>query len=230
MKKRIGLQGFFMFLGVVAILFCSKYIIVGFRQQIVDELLDALGMLIVLLGYFLRIAARGCKTDMNPDGKTLVMKGPYALMRNPMYFGTLLIGLGVVLILFRWWVGLVFLGIYLAIYIPQINREENKLSSLFGDTFAEYCKKTPQFFPGIIALFTTHPRDYLCLKLSWIRKERFSLIIIFCVIEAIESWEDLRLFGYIKYQEELLKIFLVAVAAGGIYLVSYKKNGVSGKD
>lgn len=230
MKKRIGLQGFFMFLGVVAILFCSRYILVGFRQQVVDELLDALGMLIVLLGYLLRIAARGYKTDMNPDGKTLVMKGPYVLMRNPMYFGTLLIGLGLILILFRWWVSFIFLGIYLSIYIPQINREENKLSALFGDTFTEYCKRTPQFFPGIIALFTTHPRNYLGLKLSWIRKERLSLIIIFCVIEAIESWEDLRLFGYIKYKEELLKIFLVAVAVAAVFLLSYKKNGVSGKD
>ncbi len=229
MKKRIGLQGFFMFLGVAAVLFCSQYILVGFRQQIVDELLDALGMLIVLLGYFLRIAARGCKTDMNPDGKTLVTKGPYALMRNPMYFGTLLIGLGVVLILFRWWVGLIFLGIYLAIYIPQINREEKKLSALFGDTFAEYCKKTPQFFSGITALLTTHPRDYLGLKSSWIKQERLSLIVIFCVMEAIESWEDLRLFGYIKYKEELLKIFLVALIAAIIYSLSYKKNDLSGK-
>lgn len=219
-----------MFLGAVVIVFCSKYIIAGFRQQVVDELLDALGMLIVLLGYFLRIAARGCKTEMNPDGKTLVTNGLYVLMRNPMYFGTLLIGLGLTLVLFRWWVGFVFLGIYLAIYTPQINKEENKLSALFGDRFKEYCRKTPQFFPSFIGLLTTHPKDYFTFKLSWIKKELPSLIIIFCIIEAIESWEDLRSFGYIRYKEELLKIFLVAGIMLIVFLLGYKRNGSSRKD
>ncbi|MCD6229064.1 MAG: hypothetical protein J7K17_06310 [Candidatus Omnitrophica bacterium] len=45
-----------------------------------------------------------------------------------MYLGIFLIGLGVVLAIFKLWVFLLFLLLFLIFYLPQIIREEKELS------------------------------------------------------------------------------------------------------
>jgi protein-S-isoprenylcysteine O-methyltransferase Ste14 len=147
---------------------------------------EILGLGMVLLGYLLRISARGVKAELNPDGKTLVVKGPYALTRNPMYLGTLLIGIGFIMALLRWWVSAIFLIIYLVIYIPQIRKEEVKLMIFFKGVFIDYCNQTPRFFPKIKKLLATNPGDYLAFKLSWLKKELPSLAMTLVLIIGIK--------------------------------------------
>lgn len=182
MKKRIKLQGFIIFVAILALIFYARYLLHAPQESISAYALNALGFILVLLGFFLRIAARGYKSEMNPDGKTLITKGPYAVMRNPMYFGTLLIGLGIILVLFRWWVSAIFLIIYLCIYLPQINREEKVLAGRFPGAFEDYCKNTPKFFPRIANLFRLPLKDSFRFKFIWIKKELPSLIITFIFI------------------------------------------------
>jgi len=186
MKKRIKIQGFLIFLAVIALIFGAKYLLPSSSERASLNMLFLLGITLVLCGYFFRIIARGYKADLNPDGKTLVTQGPYALTRNPMYFGTLLIGLGVILAIFQWWVGLVFLLIYLAIYIPQINKEEKVLMERFGIAFKNYCQSTPKYFPNIFA------KQRIRLKLPWIKKELSSLLSTLAFILIVKLWENLK--------------------------------------
>ena len=48
------------------------------------------GVLVTLFGILVRIWAAGCIEK----GRELEMRGPYRLTRNPLYFGSFLIGLG----------------------------------------------------------------------------------------------------------------------------------------
>lgn len=84
----------------------SKFLFPHWKKEILDEFLDAIGISLVLFGFLFRIAARGYKADGSPEGKKLITNGLYGLMRNPMYVGTLLIGLGINLVLFEWWVAI----------------------------------------------------------------------------------------------------------------------------
>lgn len=181
MKKRIKIQGFLIFVSVLAVIFFYKYILQSPREKITNISLMIAGLLLIIAGYFWRIIARGQKAEQNPDGKTLVITGPYMLMRNPMYFGTLLIGLGVILFLFKWWVGIIFLAVYLSIYIPEITREEAKLYSLFGEAFKDYCNRTPKYFPNPELLFKKDTKKIFSIKPQWLNKEISSLawILIF---------------------------------------------------
>jgi protein-S-isoprenylcysteine O-methyltransferase Ste14 len=188
MKKRIQIQLTLIFLAGIALVLLHRYLFPLERS----ETLEIIGVIMVLAGYLLRISARGTKAELNPDGKTLIVQGPYALTRNPMYLGTLLIGLGIILVLLRWWVGVIFLLIYLAIYIPQINREEKTLASRFGDTFKQYCRVTPKFIPRFIKLLRTKPGDYLKIKSGWLKKELRSLILLLLFMAAIKIWQDLK--------------------------------------
>ena len=172
--------------GLGCVIFFYRYLIPPAQENSLRKFLDIIGIILVLAGYLLRISSRGVKAELNPDGKQLVQKGPYALTRNPMYLGTLFIGMGFIAFLFRWWVSVIFLVIYLAIYIPQIKREEEKLSGFFGDVFREYCKKTPGFFPSLIKLVSTNPGAYLQIKQAWVKKESPSFIATAVLMAGIK--------------------------------------------
>ena len=174
MKTRIKIHGFLIFIAVVLMAIFYKYLLSSYSNNIVKIIFDIAGVSLFLSGYFLRTAARGYKADLNPDGKTLVIKGPYAMTRNPMYLGTLCIGLGIILLVFQWWIAGAFLIIYLSIYIPQIKKEEKKLYDFFPDAFKNYCRITPRFFPGIKTLM--RPDSKIEFKFSWADRELSSFL------------------------------------------------------
>jgi protein-S-isoprenylcysteine O-methyltransferase Ste14 len=191
MKKRIKIQGFLIFLAVIMLAAFHKYLLPRPDGNITRIILDLIGLALFLSGYFLRMAARSYKAQLNPDGKTLVTKGPYALTRNPMYLGTLLIGLGIIILILRWWWGsVIFLIIYLSIYIPQINIEEKKLSDFFGGSFEAYCRNTPRFFPGVRSF--TRPDSRIKFKLSWAKPELSSFLTASAFVFLIKIWVLLR--------------------------------------
>lgn len=226
MKRRIRIQGFIIFMVVIASILLSKFLFPHWKKEILDEFLDALGIGIVLFGLLFRIAARGYKAEVSPDGKYLITDGLYSLMRHPMYFGTLLIGLGIVLVLFKWWVFFLFLPIFLLIYIPQIQQEENQLYRRFGNEYKTYCKRIPKYFPNIYSLFKIDLRDYLFFKRVWIKREIPSLMGVIGIVIAIETWEDVKQFGYSEYTKELLEFSLIIAIFVIIFILFYKKENL----
>ena len=81
--------------------------------------------------------------------RTLVVRGPYRWVRNPMISGVILVLLGEALFLgsmphVRWAVA--FLAINL-IYIPLL--EEPQLERRFGESYRTYCRHVPRLFPRI---------------------------------------------------------------------------------
>lgn len=187
MKARIKIQGFLIFIAVISVIFFYKYLLPNQVLGIWRIIFDAAGIFLFLLGYFLRTVARGYKAELNPDGKTLVIKGPYSLTRNPMYLGTLLIGTGIILLILKWWVAAIFLMAYLWIYIPQIKKEESKLRGLFHSLFDDYCLVTPGFFPNIKSLL--RPDSIMKLKASWVKKELSSFLAASTFILIVKTWE-----------------------------------------
>jgi len=225
MKKRIGIQGFLIFASTCAAVLFYKYLFPSPCEKWAYDYIGIIGMILVLKGYLLRIAARGAKSEMNPDGLTLVVSGPYQLTRNPMYLGTLLIGLGVSFALFKWWVGCVFAAAYLMIYIPQIKSEEKVLSERFGEVFGDYCNSVPRFFP---VCGCGMPSANLPIRPDWIKKEASSLAATFAAILLVLLWQDFSVFGYVRYKMLVLKLSIAAVYALVVYILHYEKNNAAG--
>jgi protein-S-isoprenylcysteine O-methyltransferase Ste14 len=88
----------------------------------------------------------------------LITLGPYSISRNPLYFFSLIGGLGVGLatetLLFVFIVILLFGFCYPGV----IHSEEQRLLSFHGEKFEAYCKETPVFFPSLSLL--TEPETY----------------------------------------------------------------------
>lgn len=181
---------------LVTILF-FKYLLPKRQDDALKIFLDTLGILLVVFGFLLRIASRGYKSEHSQNSQSLVDSGPYALMRNPMYLGTFLIGIGVSLVIFSWWVGLVFSFVFLLIYILQIKKEEAILLKRFGDEYKRYCQITPRFFPNPIIFFKKGLKNYIFFKRPWIRREFLSLIGVIVLIIGIEAWQGFRLWKFL---------------------------------
>ena len=106
----------------------------------------ALGAVLIIPGLIIRAMASGHVRK----NESLAMTGPYAYTRNPLYLGSLLMGIGFAVAARSWWVGLVLVVMFFAIYLPVIRGEENFLREKFPE-FDEYARRVPRMFPRITA-------------------------------------------------------------------------------
>ncbi len=106
----------------------------------------AAGLPVSVAGLALRAWAAG---HLEKD-RDLIRNGPYAYVRNPLYIGTLLVAAGLVIAARQWGLAVLFAGVFLLIYLPAIQLEEQHLRNLFPG-FADYAKRVPALWP------TLHP-------------------------------------------------------------------------
>jgi len=106
----------------------------------------ALGALITLPGLWLRALAAG-HVRKNAE---LTTSGPYAYTRNPLYLGSIIIAVGFAVAAWNIWVGVVLIGMFLAIYLPVIRSEEAFLRSTFPE-FGAYERDVPRLLPRFAA-------------------------------------------------------------------------------
>ena len=104
----------------------------------------ALGAIGIVPGLLIRALASGHVRK----NEALAMSGPYAYTRNPLYLGSLLIGIGFAVAARSWWVGVVLVVMFFAIYVPVIRDEEAFLRQRFPE-FEEYARRVPRMFPRL---------------------------------------------------------------------------------
>ncbi|MDR1651132.1 MAG: isoprenylcysteine carboxylmethyltransferase family protein [Synergistaceae bacterium] len=110
------------------------------------------GVPLVAAGQLLRFWAAG----VIPKYRTLVVGapelikwGPYAWMRNPLYAGNGIMGLGWALMAGWAWEA-AFAAVYTALYVLTIIPHEEKfLQDRFGGEYIQYKKTTPSLFPAL---------------------------------------------------------------------------------
>jgi hypothetical protein len=78
--------------------------------------------------------------------EALATSGPYAYTRNPLYLGSLVMGLGFCVAARSWWVGAALVAMFVAIYLPVIRDEEKFLRDKFPE-FEEYTRRVPRMWP-----------------------------------------------------------------------------------
>jgi protein-S-isoprenylcysteine O-methyltransferase Ste14 len=122
------------------------------------RILDILGLAVFLAGCGFVLWARrtlgkmwGLSTSRNVklrDDHQLIQDGPFAFVRNPMYFGWWVAMAGLVLI-YPTWVVLLFLIFSVVSFTGRARREEAALAERFGDSWTEYKIRTKFLIPFI---------------------------------------------------------------------------------
>jgi len=104
-----------------------------------------LGTFLLLAGIALRIWS-GLYIGGNKNS-SLVVAGPYRLIRNPLYVGNLVSAMGVLCFTESATATLLLITGLAFVYRFTIVHEEMNLLSIFGETYREYSASTPRFVP-----------------------------------------------------------------------------------
>ena len=103
----------------------------------------AIGSVFALGGVLIRAWASGHIRK----AKTLAVSGPYGYTRNPLYLGSLIIGLGFTVAAGVWWLAIAFCVLFLGIYLPVMRVEIGDMRRIFGEEFDEYERNVPLLIP-----------------------------------------------------------------------------------
>ena len=78
--------------------------------------------------------------------RRLAVTGPYAHTRNPLYFGSFLIGAGFAIAV-HWGLLLVVIAFWVLVYAPTMERERANIRERFPEAYDRYSANVPSFVP-----------------------------------------------------------------------------------
>jgi len=79
----------------------------------------------------------------------LVVGGPYAYTRNPMYLGHLIFMLGLALTFWSWF-ALILLAVRALWFHRRVLHDEARLEQIFGAEYARYRARVKRWIPGLL--------------------------------------------------------------------------------
>jgi protein-S-isoprenylcysteine O-methyltransferase Ste14 len=188
--KRVG-AWLFKYRSYTAVPLFAVMACVFWNEYEADAVIWSVGTVLVLCGAAFRFWAvrhigRSARTR-SAKAKRLVTTGPYAMTRNPLYFGNMLIGLGACVLSELLWIIPIFVALFSFQYVCIIAWEQDLLRQRFGQEYEQYAKRVPAFFPRLGNLTTLGKPPVSVLEA--LRRERDSLIgvaVMFLVFLAKE--------------------------------------------
>jgi protein-S-isoprenylcysteine O-methyltransferase Ste14 len=135
-----------------------------------------IGSLIAFVGVGIRAWASGHIRK----ARVLAVSGPYARTRNPLYVGSLILGLGFTVATGVWWLALIFCALFLGIYWPVMRVESEDMRRIFGADFDEYERNVPLLIPRITAWRNTGEKFDFQLYLQY-REYRAAIGVVIVV-------------------------------------------------
>jgi len=151
------------------------------------------GFIIVIIGESIRLwgvswAGSETRTTDKPGGSYLVISGPFAHLRNPLYLGNILIyaAIGIMSFAIFPYLQIFALAFFFVQYYFIIKSEEKFLIKEYGDQYKEYSASVRRFIPRISS-YKVHGLKQPSFSLkSGLRSERRTLqaisIITFTIL------------------------------------------------
>ena len=157
----------------VILLLLAIYIF-GFERQPVQALSSAMGLIgivLITLGVIIRSVSAGNlhKNDV------LATSGIYAIVRNPLYFGSLMMLMGVNFIIFHPVVVIVSAVLFVLTYWPTIRNEESGLKQRYGTEWTDYRNSTPRLLPNVFKI--AHLKTATWSARQWYRNHEHNTVI-----------------------------------------------------
>jgi len=217
-------------------LFFSVVILLGlaefsypFGSHLLDELWEVICLSIAMLGVMVRALTIGFSASHTSGRNTtkqiaewLNTTGMYSVVRNPLYFGNFLMGLGVALFLRVWWLAILYALLFTLYYERIIFAEEMFLRGKFGKAYLEWASRTPVFIPK----FSLWERPSIAF--SWkkvLRREYHGVMAMVMSLFFLEIVSDLWMGQSINI--DLLWRYVLTSAFLGYFVVRvlHKRTG-----
>jgi protein-S-isoprenylcysteine O-methyltransferase Ste14 len=115
-----------------------------------------IGFIIAIIGETIRLwgvswAGSETRTTGKVGGTYLIISGPFAYVRNPLYVGNILIyvGLGIMSYALFPYLQIIALIFFIIQYYLIVKAEEEYLFNTFGEQYKKYFNSVPRFFPRL---------------------------------------------------------------------------------
>jgi protein-S-isoprenylcysteine O-methyltransferase Ste14 len=178
-----------------------------------DDRSTRVGVAIMIAGVLMRLWSNGYAIKLDK----LTTSGPYAFVRNPLYVGTALILLGVVVMLKVLWVGLIFFAAIAAAYTRTIRNEEAMLSKKFGAAYLDYRAKVPAMWPTLRP-YAAGEKWSFDLERLWHSREHKVILWMSIIVIAFHIKEEFMVEGE-RADMKIITLIIVACALGLLDLV-----------
>jgi len=129
-------------------------LMVLFEQATIWSLI--FGFLISLIGEAIRLwgvswAGSETRTTGNVGGTYLIISGPFAYVRNPLYVGNILIylGFGIMSLALFPYLQIIAMLFFIFQYNLIVEEEEQYLKRTYGKQYEKYFAAVPRFFPRL---------------------------------------------------------------------------------
>ena len=187
-----------------------------------DRWMDVLGVAVAAMGQAVRVLVIGYAyvvrggVDKQLAAPVLVREGFYAHSRNPMYFGNILLLVGLALIYNSLWVYLLVLPLFLGGIFAIIWAEEDFLAAKFGAEYEDYRRHSNRFVPNPIGLRQTLSG----MQFDWrrvLRKEYGTTFAWTSVALLLMIWQRLVNDGYTAHRTQIHYLLLAYVPLAGAW-------------
>jgi protein-S-isoprenylcysteine O-methyltransferase Ste14 len=128
----------------------------------------------------------------------LVTDGPYSICRNPLYWGSLLVAVGVGLCFENALMLIALIAIGVPVHVLITHLEEKHLAERFPVEFAEYRRKVPRFWPRLGAYRSS---ETVVVSVRSIRRALFDTVAVLMIPEIEDLLE-------ILHQQEIVPVLL----------------------
>lgn len=183
---------------------------------------DAFAIMVTLSGLLVRsivigfayIKRGGLNKKIYAD--KLVIEGIFAICRNPLYLGNILIYLGIFLMHGGLFVIFAGMALFLFIYQSIIFAEEAYLTNKFGADYVEYCRNVPRWIPRISKFKEATTNMEFDLK-RVIYKDYSTIAVSLIALTATEIYEVVASsagfnISHIAFLSSLIVLFILFTA------------------
>ncbi len=185
---RIRISQAFAVLLILLIVFSGNYWEKNAPQ--VNAILFLLGMVLAAIGSMGRLWCTLYIAGYKEEN--LITVGPYSLTRNPLYFFSLVGGIGVGFASETLLIPFLILVVFAFYYPHVIREEEGKLRELHGEEFENYVRTVPAFFPSMKSFVEA---ENYTVKPILFRKNMFDALWFIWLIGILEVIEELHELG-----------------------------------
>jgi protein-S-isoprenylcysteine O-methyltransferase Ste14 len=186
-------------------------------SDVLDGVMDGLGLLLICAGQMLRIGTIGYAYIVRGGrgrrvyAEGLVTSGLFATSRNPLYVGNLLIYTGLLVVWNNPWVYVLGGPFFVFLYRSIVAAEEEFLHGKFGPAFERYCHDVARWVPDPRQL----QRAVAGMSFNWRRvvlKEYGTVAAWTLTVVALLIVEELEFASYADRSVEILRMLAVMVA------------------
>jgi protein-S-isoprenylcysteine O-methyltransferase Ste14 len=138
-------------LGLFVVAIAAFFVRPAYSGSAKEYIVKGISTILVIAGVLLRAWAAGCAGNhtrtSNIEAGKLATNGPYAFVRNPIYLGSIVLGVGMVGIVGDWRLSPLCFGTFAALYFVIIPAEEEFLQREYPLEYKVYCRNVRRLLP-----------------------------------------------------------------------------------